>query len=94
MAVRTLPVIVAKTIWQRTKNPFTVATLRTRNQNTDFRALFFELGTQLRRTRNGYNRGSITAGGYFARAVSAHEQEAMRSMSEEILQALDQRAKR
>lgn len=91
MVVRNLPVVVSKMFWQRTQNPYTTVTIRTRNNNTDFRALFFERGTKLRRTGKGYNRGSIQQGRYFSRAVEQREQQVVNSMKEEILAALEKK---
>ena len=43
-----LPVMVSKSFYKRTSNPFAVLTLRTKSQKTDFRGWFFEAGTKER----------------------------------------------
>lgn len=93
MVVRNLPVVISKMFWQRTDNPFTTATIRTRNGKTDYRALFFEKGTKLRKTKKGYSRGSIQAGGYFTKAVEAKRMQVASSLKGEILTALDKKMK-
>ena len=48
----------------------------------EFRLKFFEKGTSIRKTRKGYNRGSIKPKWFFANAVS--------QMSEQVAESLDE----
>lgn len=50
----------------------------------EFRLKFFEMGTQLRKTSKGYNRGRITPRWFFRDAVSQRSKEAMDSLDENI----------
>lgn len=50
----------------------------------EFRLKFFEMGTQLRKTSKGYNRGRITPRWFFRDAVSQKSKEAMDSLDENI----------
>lgn len=74
------------------RNPFAVVSLRGRR--TDFRALFFELGTKQRKTRAGYGRGSISAGYYFRRAQRQTEGSIYREMSSDLRAIIDRKVRR
>lgn len=50
----------------------------------EFRLKWFEKGTQLRKTRKGYNRGSIKPRWFFANAVRQKSREAAASLDENI----------
>ena len=50
----------------------------------EFRLKFFEMGTSVRHTRKGYNRGSIQPKWFFRNAVSQRSREAAESLDENI----------
>ena len=50
----------------------------------EFRLKFFEKGTSIRKTRKGYNRGSIKPKWFFANAVSQMSKQAAESLDENI----------
>lgn len=50
----------------------------------EFRLKFFEKGTSIRKTRKGYNRGSIKPKWFFANAVSQMSKKAAESLDENI----------
>lgn len=54
-----------------------------------FRLRFFETGTGLRKTRKGYNRGSIKALYFFKSANSQFQQQYDRILNDEIARAID-----
>lgn len=54
-----------------------------------FRLRFFEKGTTLRKTRKGYNRGSIKALYFFRDANSQFQQEYDKILTDEIARAID-----
>jgi len=54
-----------------------------------FRARFFEKGTTLRRTRKGYNRGSVAPLGYFATANTTFRGEYDKILNGEISKAIE-----
>lgn len=73
------------------RNPFSVVSLR--GQRTDFRALFFELGTRARHTRRGHYRGAIPAGHYFRRAQEQTEGSIFREMERDLLAIIHRKVK-
>lgn len=99
-----LPVVVSKAFYKKTMNPFAVATIRTRNGKTDFRALFFEKGTRERFTKervviggrrlrkdnrlHGF-RGVIVGGAYFGRAYESTRAEAARLLKVEVVKEFE-----
>lgn len=50
----------------------------------EFRLKFFEKGTQLRKTRKGWNRGEIKPKWFFAAAVRQRQNEAVNNLDENI----------
>ena len=56
----------------------------------EFRLKFFEKGTQLRKTRKGYNRGSIKPKWFFATAVRQKQNEAVNNLDENIRNSIIQ----
>ena len=50
----------------------------------EFRLKWFEKGTSIRKTRKGYNRGSIKPKWFFANAVSQMSKQAAESLDENI----------
>lgn len=50
----------------------------------EFRLKFFEMGTSLRKTRKGYNRGSISPKWFFKKAVSQKSMDAERTLDDNI----------
>ena len=54
----------------------------------EFRLKFFEKGTSIRKTRKGYNRGSIKPKWFFANAVSQKSKQASESLDENIRQSI------
>ena len=50
----------------------------------EFRLKFFEKGTSIRKTRKGYNRGSIKPKWFFANAVSQMSKQVAESLDENI----------
>lgn len=50
----------------------------------EFRLKFFEKGTSIRKTRKGYNRGSIKPKWFFANAVNQMSKQAAESLDENI----------
>lgn len=54
----------------------------------EFRLKFFEMGTSLRKTRKGYNRGSISPKWFFRSAVNQKGEEAARSLDDNIGDAI------
>lgn len=62
----------------------------TRNTGSGtFRARFFELGTKLRRTRKGYNRGQLKGLYFFKSANAAFQQDYEKTLNNEIAKAID-----
>lgn len=62
----------------------------TRNTGSGtFRARFFELGTKLRKTRKGYNRGQLKGLYFFRSANAAFQQEYEKTLNNEIEKAID-----
>lgn len=62
----------------------------TRNTGSGtFRARFFEKGTKQRRTRKGYNRGSIAPLGFFATANASFQPEYNKILNNEISKAIE-----
>ena len=56
----------------------------------EFRLKWFEKGTQLRKTRKGYNRGSIKPKWFFATAVRQKQNEAINNLDENIRNSIVQ----
>ena len=56
----------------------------------EFRLKWFEKGTQLRKTRKGYNRGSIKPKWFFATAVRQRQNEAINNLDENIRNSIIQ----
>ena len=56
----------------------------------EFRLKWFEKGTQLRKTRKGYNRGSIKPKWFFATAVRQRQNEAVNNLDENIRNSIIQ----
>lgn len=56
----------------------------------EFRLKWFEKGTQLRKTRKGYNRGSIKPKWFFATAVRQKQNEAVNNLDENIRNSIIQ----
>ena len=56
----------------------------------EFRLKWFEKGTQLRKTRKGYNRGSIKPKWFFATAVRQKQNEAINNLDENIRNSIIQ----
>lgn len=56
----------------------------------EFRLKWFEKGTQLRKTRKGYNRGSIKPKWFFATAVQQKQNEAVNNLDENIRNSIIQ----
>lgn len=54
----------------------------------DFRLKFFEKGTNIRKTKKGYNRGNIQARYFFKSAQSATESEVFSSMEQLITESI------
>lgn len=54
----------------------------------EFRLKFFEMGTSTRRTRKGYNRGSISPKWYFRSAVNQKGKEATDTLDENIRESI------
>lgn len=54
----------------------------------DFRLKFFELGTNIRKTRKGYNRGKINDKYYFRTAKSTVESEVFSNMEQIITESI------
>lgn len=50
----------------------------------EFRLKWFEKGTQLRKTSKGWNRGSISPKWFFRNAVTQRQNEAMKTLDENI----------
>ena len=56
----------------------------------EFRLKWFEKGTQLRKTRKGYNRGSIKPKWFFATAVRQKQNEVINNLDENIRNSIIQ----
>ena len=56
----------------------------------EFRLKWFEKGTQLRKTRKGYNRGSIKPKWFFATAVRQKQNEVVNTLDENIRNSIVQ----
>ena len=56
----------------------------------EFRLKWFEKGTQLRKTRKGYNRGNIKPKWFFATAVRQRQNEAINNLDENIRNSIIQ----
>ena len=56
----------------------------------EFRLKWFEKGTQLRKTRKGYNRGDIKPKWFFATAVRQRQNEAVNNLDENIRNSIIQ----
>ena len=56
----------------------------------EFRLKWFEKGTQLRKTRKGYNRGSIKPKWFFATAVRQRQNEVINNLDENIRNSIIQ----
>lgn len=56
----------------------------------EFRLKWFEKGTQLRKTRKGYNRGDIKPKWFFATAVRQKQNEAVNNLDENIRNSIIQ----
>ena len=56
----------------------------------EFRLKWFEKGTQLRKNRKGYNRGSIKPKWFFATAVRQRQNEAVNNLDENIRNSIIQ----
>ena len=56
----------------------------------ELRLKWFEKGTQLRKTRKGYNRGSIKPKWFFATAVRQRQNEAVNNLDENIRNSIIQ----
>ena len=56
----------------------------------EFRLKWFEKGTQFRKTRKGYNRGSIKPKWFFATAVRQKQNEAVNNLDENIRNSIIQ----
>ena len=56
----------------------------------EFRLKWFEKGTQLRKTRKGYNRGDIKPKWFFATAVRQRQNEAINNLDENIRNSIIQ----
>ena len=56
----------------------------------EFRLKWFEKGTQLRKTRKGYNRGDIKPKWFFATAVRQKQNEAINNLDENIRNSIIQ----
>ena len=56
----------------------------------EFRLKWFEKGTSLRKTRKGYNRGSIKPKWFFATAVRQRQNEAVNNLDENIRNSIIQ----
>ena len=56
----------------------------------EFRLKWFEKGTRLRKTRKGYNRGSIKPKWFFATAVRQRQNEAVNNLDENIRNSIIQ----
>ena len=56
----------------------------------EFRLKFFEKGTQLRKTRKGYNRGDIKPKWFFATAVRQRQNEVVNNLDENIRNSIIQ----
>ena len=56
----------------------------------EFRLKWFEKGTQLRKTRKGYNRGDIKPKWFFATAVGQRQNEAVNNLDENIRNSIIQ----
>ena len=54
----------------------------------EFRLKWFEMGTSVRQTRKGWNRGSITPKWFFRSAVSQRSEEAAKSLDENIRESI------
>ena len=54
----------------------------------EFRLKWFEMGTSIRQTRKGWNRGSITPKWFFRSAVSQRSEEAAKSLDENIRESI------
>ncbi len=54
----------------------------------DFRLKFFEKGTNIRKTKKGYNRGSIVPKYFFKTAVAATEEQIFSSMDKTISESI------
>lgn len=54
----------------------------------EFRLKWFEMGTNIRKTRKGYNRGSISPKWFFRSAVNQKGEEAARSLDDNIRDAI------
>lgn len=55
----------------------------------DFRLKFFEMGTQRRKTKKGYNRGSITKRNFFSQARNNKESEMFEVLQKGITQNIN-----
>ena len=56
----------------------------------EFRLKWFEKGTRIRKTRKGYNRGSIKPKWFFATAVRQRQNEAVNNLDENIRNSIIQ----
>ena len=54
----------------------------------EFRLKWFEMGTNLRQTRKGWNRGSIAPKWFFRNAVNQRSQESMDTLDENIRESI------
>lgn len=54
----------------------------------EFRLKFFEMGTSIRQTRKGYNRGSITPKWFFRQAVDQKSREAEQTLDDNIRESI------
>lgn len=54
----------------------------------EFRLKWFEMGTSIRQTRKGYDRGSIKPKWFFRTAVDQRSEEAAKSLDENIRQSI------
>lgn len=65
---------------------FTVHIMGTRKKGSGtFRTRFFESGTAPRKTRKGYNRGSLKATNFFADAVNGSESSVIKAIEENFI---------
>lgn len=55
-----------------------------------FRARFFEGGTQVRKTKKGYNRGKLKAYNFFAPAVSSTKDKVLNTLDTELSKTIQQ----
>ena len=59
----------------------------------DFRLKFFEMGTNLRKTRKGYNRGAMPMRKFFEPSIVSSKEQMVETMRKVIVDAVNKRCK-